>query len=132
MAYDTALQFAHRQDEIIALHVDDGDKSVGLPPFDPAPLQRDADVVRQMYEADLGKLTSLGAVARATLKIVPKSKSIKEHIMELIENELIDVVVMGSVELSRNVQDQLVCVHCMSRASTRTPARQEFQHCMSE
>ena len=85
------------QDSVFCLHVENSDRSAAGPGL--RQMVPDAELVSRLYEVECGKLVDGHQLASASVTIVPKTHSVKEHIMEFVEKESIDVVVMGSVEL---------------------------------
>jgi len=96
MALEMALNYAHKPDKVVCLHIENTDKAVGN-----LRVENEADVVKNKFVAECGKLVQTGAVAEAMFEMVPKTKSIKEHVLEFLEHHLADIVVMGSAELSK-------------------------------
>jgi len=101
MAFDLALLYLKKPDKLLVLHVEDADKSV-----DKAGRSTEADMVERLYGAECQKLVDVNGNS-AEVKIVPKNKSIKEHIFDFTEGELVDIIVMGSAELSKQRKNKL-------------------------
>ncbi|KAL1530470.1 hypothetical protein AB1Y20_001372 [Prymnesium parvum] len=97
MAFDTAVLFAKRQDSIHLLHIRDSGRSV-------TSFADDTEKMKSMYEAECTKLVSLRVVKSAIFVVVPQSQSIKDHIMEYVDSTMCDLVIMGSVELSKSTR----------------------------
>ena len=57
--------------------------------------------VKRMYEAECQKVVDVKLVSGAQLTVLPQTKSIKEHIMNFVDGNMVDMVVMGSAELSK-------------------------------
>jgi len=101
MAFDTALLFARKVDSLHLIHIENTDLAVTDRNVD------QAEMVRRLYLAECEKLVNLGQVKEATLSVVLKKQSIKEHINEFVESRLVDVVLMGSAELSKARKNKL-------------------------
>ena len=86
IAFDHACRMAAKADTLYGLHVADSD-AANQPMIDE-------------FETLLAKVADSKTCAKAEFICQPKHLSIREHIEEVIDSKHIDVVVMGSVELS--------------------------------
>lgn len=84
LAFDLACATVQKGDTLYGFHVKDNDRGALGADFGPT----------------LTKLEDTGACKKAEFVIEPKSKSIREHIEDFIDEKSVDVIIMGSVELS--------------------------------
>ena len=87
MATDMALAIATKLDSVYAFHV--------------ATKTEESQHVVHEYTSIMDKASTSGKHANATFVTVEKTKSIKEHIDHFVDDMAIDLIFMGSTELSK-------------------------------